>query len=85
MTAATDDTTLNMDEEFFHDCHTSKNRPVVLIVGDGDFSFSLAFCKRYDAHLTCSTIESPSNMVKKYPNYVNTVRCLKELGKMSFI
>mgnify|MGYP001795317509 CR=1 FL=1 len=51
------------------------------MVGDGDFSFSLAFAKRYNVDLVCSTIESADVMTSKYPSYTETVRSLQKIGK----
>jgi len=55
-----------MDQEFGEDNSNSR----VLIVGDGDFSFSVAFAKRYSLPpFTTSTIEDHTSMKIKYPDY----------------
>lgn len=53
----------------------------ILIVGDGDFSFSVAFCKRYDTLFTTSNLESYGEMEYKYPNFADNVQFLQSHGR----
>ena len=67
-----------MDKEFKE---VNLDKSAVLVVGDGDFSFSVAFVTRYsDVTLTASTLETDSVMMSKYPNFSNNVAYLRDKG-----
>ena len=67
-----------MDKEFKE---ANLEKSAVLVVGDGDFSFSVAFVTRYsDVTLTASTLETDPVMMAKYPNFSSNVAYLREKG-----
>lgn len=56
---------------------------VILLVGEGDLSFSVALAKkmRNKAFLMCTTYDSKKQLNKKYPDTVNEhLRILKQIG-----
>jgi len=67
-----------MDKEFLNMVPGSHS---VLIVGDGDFSFSVAFTKRYsNLNVTSTTLESEAIMISKYPDLLRNLEYLKHKG-----
>ncbi|XP_067951687.1 uncharacterized protein [Watersipora subatra] len=67
-----------MDFEFSRVLTEENN---VLIVGDGDLSFSVAFITRYpDVNLTATNLESDEIMLSKYPNFVSNQSYLRNQG-----
>ncbi|XP_057757803.1 uncharacterized protein At4g26485-like isoform X2 [Arachis stenosperma] len=60
--------------------YSSRHR--ILLVGEGDFSFSLSLATAFgSAHnLVATSIDSQENIVKKYSNGINNVRELEERG-----
>lgn len=69
-----------MDKEFLK--IDSSPSGTVLIVGDGDYSFSVAFAKRYNhVDLTATTLEETELMTAKYPHFEDNVSNLSKMGK----
>ncbi|XP_052116958.1 uncharacterized protein At4g26485 isoform X2 [Arachis duranensis] len=60
--------------------YSSRHR--ILLVGEGDFSFSLSLATAFgSAHnLVATSIDSQENIMKKYSNGINNVRELEERG-----
>ncbi|EEF27879.1 nucleic acid binding protein, putative [Ricinus communis] len=60
--------------------YSSKHK--MLLVGDGDFSFSLCLARTFgSAHnMVATTIDTQENIEKKYSNGVSNVRELEERG-----
>lgn len=67
-----------MDKEFL----TCSSSTEVLIVGDGDYSFSVAFSTRYEnVSMTATTLEGADLMSSKYPDFHRNVDSLRAKGK----
>lgn len=69
-----------MDKEF----QSSFSSSDVLIVGDGDYSFSVAFFTRYNKFpltLTASTLEQNDLMEQKYPDFIRNLEFLQSHGE----
>ena len=70
-----------MDKEF-KGC--DKESLSILLVGDGDFSFAVAFLTRYtDIKLTATTLETDYAMLNKYPNFSHNLTFLRDKGIFS--
>lgn len=67
-----------MDAEFSGRDAGNRN---VLTVGDGDFSFAVAFAVRYKGvKITATTLETDEVMKLKYPDFSNNIVYLSNLG-----
>lgn len=73
-----------MDKEFRNNLSIRN----VLIVGDGDYSFSVAFLMRYGAlpiTVTATTLEQGILMEQKYPNFTKNLEYLESHGESTLI
>ncbi|CAL0309154.1 unnamed protein product [Lupinus luteus] len=81
-----DDYDLNTDDENVQESEKWKNHyssnHKILLVGEGDFSFSLSLATAFGtAHnLVATSIDSQENIGKKYSNGISNVRELEEKG-----
>ncbi|KAG6770943.1 hypothetical protein D5086_011826 [Populus alba] len=64
--------------------YSSKHR--MLLVGEGDFSFSVSLARAFGSacNLVSTTVDTQDNIAKKYSNGVRNVRELEEKGGLVF-
>ncbi|CAK7323367.1 unnamed protein product [Dovyalis caffra] len=64
--------------------YSSKHR--ILLVGEGDFSFSLSLARAFGSarNLVSTTVDTQDNIAKRYSNGVGNVRELEEKGGLVF-
>ncbi|KAL5576354.1 hypothetical protein UlMin_018053 [Ulmus minor] len=68
------------EEEKWRKHYSSKQR--ILLVGDGDFSFSLCLARAFGSarNIVASTLDTQENIASKYNNGIRNVRELEEMG-----
>jgi len=69
---------LQASQSFCVPFHSSES---ILLVGEGDFSFSHSLVDHYGCHnLICTTLESRSTLAEKYPQSSEYVKYLEDTG-----
>jgi 25S rRNA (uracil2634-N3)-methyltransferase len=71
---------MDTDEKKF--CGAYTNEHTILVIGDGDFSFSLSICKKLESGLKIMTTSYDSHEIvtTKYPESIKFIEEIQELG-----